>query len=167
MERMTEKYMKTENKITVAAILAMSISLGACNDSDRKKHHDQDTELPPTQTLLDVDASAYDDFVYYNLQSMQKVELSDPESSMDWHIAFRRQHIILNGGDSGAGNVEGALASTNGDFYDGSGNPVFSAFINATAENQSAHFDAATTGSELTEYIADVYVPAIDGSSTG
>lgn len=155
--------MKIKNKLILGSIVATAVMLSACNDSSKKKQQEQEEEA--TQSILNIDASDYDNFVYYNLETLEKIDVVNPETSSDWHIGFRRSSIVLNGGDAGSGNVAGALAAENTDFYDGGGSPILSAFINATGDNQTAHFDAATAGSELTEYMEDENTLAIDGNS--
>ena len=53
-----------------------------------------------------IDASSYEDWVYFSLLNSQEVVLSEaPENSMEWDIAFKRNHIKTNGGVSGIGDV--------------------------------------------------------------
>ena len=57
-------------------------------------------------TIIDIDASSYEDWVYFSLLNSQEVVLSEaPENSMEWDIAFKRNHIKTNGGVSGIGDV--------------------------------------------------------------
>ena len=47
-----------------------------------------------------IDAQNYDNWVYYNLDDDSIVDITHEESllSTDWHIAFQRNHVKLNGG---------------------------------------------------------------------
>ena len=49
------------------------------------------------------------DFTYFNFGHQEVVALTDAEAaqSAEWHIAFKRSEIRLNGGISGPGNVRG------------------------------------------------------------
>jgi len=109
-------------------------------------------------------------YTYFNLDRGQVVALTDSESStsVDWHIAFKHGDIKLNGGASGPGSVKGAVADAQADFYDGSGKPNGSIFLNASAEDELAAFNGIIHTNGLS-YAADRKIPAItgDGSSGG
>lgn len=45
-------------------------------------------------------------WVYFDFDTMDAVEVADPESSDSWDLAFRRFTIKVNGGVSGTGGVE-------------------------------------------------------------
>ncbi len=51
-----------------------------------------------------------DDFNYYNLETGKKLSISDNEAVNDnsWHIAFKRSHIKVNGGEAGPSGIVGA-----------------------------------------------------------
>ena len=61
----------------------------------------------PTDELV-VDASVKEEWVYVDLQDKMVVEVSDPESSLSWDLAFSRTQLRTNGGSSGDG-LGGAL----------------------------------------------------------
>ena len=63
----------------------------------------------PTDELV-VDASVKEEWVYVDLQDKMVVEVSDPESSLSWDLAFSRTQLRTNGGSSGDG-LGGALAA--------------------------------------------------------
>tara|TARA_B100000029_G_scaffold515167_1_gene620925 strand:+ start:1144 stop:1890 length:747 start_codon:yes stop_codon:yes gene_type:complete len=63
-------------------------------------------------TVLVVDASSYNDWVYYSIDQLSVVEIVDPENSLDWDLAFQRKHIRTNGGLAGPGNGGAAVDST-------------------------------------------------------
>jgi len=86
--------------------------------------------------------------------------------STDWHIAFKRTAIKLNGGASGPGSVRGALADTQGDFYDTATDaPNNSVFLNATANSELAAFNAVTSTVGLS-FAEDRNIPYIKGDGT-
>lgn len=64
---------------------------------------------------------------YFNLQTGQQVA----DASGNWHIAFYRYNVQLNGGDSGTGGVRGAAGPVPDGLYDGDGQPVNDAFRDA------------------------------------
>lgn len=57
------------------------------------------------------DAAADNPYIYIDLATGAKVEITDYEalSSTDWDIAIKRYVFLLNGGDSGPGGVEVAV----------------------------------------------------------
>ncbi len=60
-----------------------------------------DTGTTDGSTVLQIDASANDVWVYVDLESGTTVSESD-----DWSLAFQRFNVIVNGGISGDGDVE-------------------------------------------------------------
>jgi len=52
-----------------------------------------------TTTVLD--ATDYETWVYFELESASTVSVGDPESSQGWDLAFQRYLPKLNGGVSG------------------------------------------------------------------
>ncbi len=131
-----------------------------------------------TTTMIDATAGGFgvppgdpaNKYTYFNLATKAVVELTDTQAatSSDWHIAFKRTNIMLNGGVSGPANVKGTVADAQDDFYDASGDPVASIFSDATAESELSAFNAVTDVSSLT-FEADRNIPYIkgDGSSDG
>ena len=75
-------------------------------------------------------------FTYFNLETGQVLALSDAdaETSTDWHIAFKRTNIKLNGGVSGPGTVKAAIADAQDGFYNADGTPNTSVFTNTSAD---------------------------------
>ena len=54
---------------------------------------------------IDIDASDYSSWVYFSLSEGNIVNVPDPENSLNWDMAFKRNHIKTNGGLSGKGDV--------------------------------------------------------------
>ena len=50
--------------------------------------------------IVTIDASSWDDWVYYSFELEDIVDIVNPESSLDWDIAFQRNNIRTNGGES-------------------------------------------------------------------
>lgn len=83
-----------------------------------------------------INAASYTDWYYFNLATQTRVNLTEAQAknSAGWHLAFRRNHIRTNGGDSGIGKVSLALADAQSEFYDSQKNPIKGMFINATKD---------------------------------
>lgn len=113
-----------------------------------------------------LDASDYDNYTYFNLDTGEALSLSAAEAatSTDWHIGLRRYGVILNGGDSGPGNVKGAIAATQADFYLDD-EPNDSVFLNATAASELEHLLASYDASALS-FVADTKSAAISAPET-
>ena len=54
---------------------------------------------------IDIDASDYNSWVYFSLSDGIIVDIIEPESSLNWDLAFKRNHIKTNGGLAGQGEV--------------------------------------------------------------
>ena len=138
----------------VLAVLAASALLAGCGGASTT----QDAE-PQEQNYSErqLDASDNTDYVYINLDTNTELSLTAEQaaSSTDWHVAFRRFSVQLNGGASGPGAVAGAIADAQTDFYDAGGDPLVSVFTNATPESELSAFEAtlAAPGSWATDSV--------------
>ena len=63
-------------------------------------------------TLVTIDASSYNDWVYFSFDAASVIEIDNPENSLDWDVAFQRKHIRTNGGLGGLGEGAAAVDST-------------------------------------------------------
>src|SRR5690606_28916168 len=150
------------NKQKLAEILSLSaltLALAACGGGSSSSDRE---ETPPPATggggggdqsqvrSAVLDASSQTAYTYFNLTSGQKVALTDEQAatSTDWHIAFRRTNIKLNGGDSGPGKVSGALLVPQDDFYDENGAYIANVFLNATADSELEHLAGSLSPAE-------------------
>lgn len=126
-----------------------------------------------SETLIDATAGGFggppdhpkNKYTYFNLDSGAVVELTDAAAatSEDWHIAFKRNNIKLNGGVSGPGEVRGAVADDQAEFYNGSDDtPNVSVFLAATRDSEKPAFDAVTNADGLS-YQIDRNIPAVKG----
>ncbi len=90
------------------ALLAVFLCSQAC-----------ESEVGPPEEVFEegeivVDASSPINFVYLNLaDGGSLVSPSDPGASTDWHMAFRRYTVRLNGGVAGPGAVAGFNTGNN------------------------------------------------------
>ncbi|MCF6323220.1 MAG: hypothetical protein L3J89_02680 [Gammaproteobacteria bacterium] len=169
----------------VLAVLATAIVSG-CGGSDSVVNNGDPgsgNKPPPSSgiTTLQIDATAggfgtsptdpANKYSYLNLKSGMVVNLSDAEAAVSsaWHIAFKRTSIKLNGGVSGPGTTQGAVADAQNDFYDAAtGDAIASVFSNASPASELAAFEAVTTTNSLS-FTEDRNIPYItgDGSSDG
>ncbi|MDE0473418.1 MAG: HmuY family protein, partial [Gammaproteobacteria bacterium] len=86
---------------------------------------------------ITLDASSPVTFVYLNLADGVQLTPSDPASSTDWHMAFRRFSVRLNGGVAGPGSVGGYNLENNA----GAAGEQITAM---TPEDGEAAFEAVT-----------------------
>ncbi|MGP5631538.1 MULTISPECIES: HmuY family protein [Psychrobacter] len=84
-----------------------------------------DTALPNQVQTQTINATSNDDWVYVDLKTGQ----SSTDKDSTWQIGFKRNDVILNGGDSGSGKVGGYLAATPAGYYDAKDEPIVSQFI--------------------------------------
>jgi hypothetical protein len=144
--------------------LSASLLVGCGSSSSTEEVVEADTDMGET-AVQTIDATAYDHYTYFNLDRAEVVALTDDEAqdSTDWHIAFKRFDVILNGGNSGAGSVEGAVADMQDEFYDAEGAPNKNIFLNADPliEEESL---LATYDLSLLTFEADQAAAAIGNS---
>ena len=143
----------------LAWLILSALALMACGgDNNSDDSTDDDQEF----TSMQLNAASYEDWVYVNLTQATVVELTAEEApnSTDWHMAFRRSEVKLNGGVSGAGNVAGAVGDAQAEFYDDEGNPIVSVFTNADADIEAKALNASYDASALS-YVQDSNQPAI------
>ena len=84
-----------------------------------------DTALPNQVQTQTINATSNDDWVYVDLKTGQ----SSTDKDSTWQIGFKRNDVILNGGDSGSGKIGGYLAATPAGYYDAKDEPIVSQFI--------------------------------------
>ncbi|OZG75532.1 hypothetical protein BTA51_03075 [Hahella sp. CCB-MM4] len=134
--------------------LAGAILMVGCSSGNSPLANDETNngnENEPYSSVI-IDASANDTYTYFNLDTGKVVALTDAqaETSNAWHIAFRRLSIKMNGGSSGPGHVEGALAVSQNDFYTAGGDPNANVFLNATPNSEEEHLLAGVNIGGLT-----------------
>lgn len=78
-------------------------------------------------------------WAYYDLINGAVV---DAPSDDNWHIAFNRYNVKLNGGESGNGSVAGYVGKTPAGLYDNDGNPIASAFTSTSPDDTLADLTA-------------------------
>ena len=137
-------------------LLALAVSalvLAACDDSPTEPDPVED----PVQELT-VDAA--DDWTFIALgEEATEVTVSDRATSAGWDMGFFATGVMLNGGDAGPGDVEGACLCDNADLSD-------AAIMALTEEDGLEAFEAVTVAdipSDEEAWEGDAIVPAIDG----
>ena len=153
--------MNAPQKMSIA--LLGSVVIAGCSSGSSSSN----AVLSDTVETFDsanIDASSYTDYTYFNLETGQVVALTEAEAaaSTNWHVGFRRNAIILNGGTSGSGSVEGALGAAQDDFY-AADEPVNNVFLNASADAEDDHLLATYDVSTLT-FTEDAHQASILGS---
>lgn len=103
------------------------------------------TEPPEVfeEGTIAIDASSPISFAYLNLADGELVTPSDPSTDANWHMAFRRFSIRLNGGVAGSGSVSGFNLGNNS---------------NMSAEQVTAL--AEQDGETVFEAVSDADIPA-------
>ena len=86
-------------------LIIILIGFQGCDD-------DEENQNFPLPTIYSIDASSYDNWVYFSFELGMAVDVFEPDSSMDWDVAFKRNHIKTNGGLSGVGDGCGIVDST-------------------------------------------------------
>ena len=106
-----------------------------------------------------IDATSQVSFTYFTFaDGGSLVSVTDPRSSTDWDMAFRRYGVKLNGGVAGPGTVEGANLANNA----GAGDTEVASYTPADAE---AAFTAVTKANIATAtFIADGLMADNSGS---
>lgn len=84
-----------------------------------------DTALPNKVRTQTINASNNDNWVYFDLATGQ----STTNKEGVWQVGFKRNSVILNGGDSGTSKVGGFLAATPTGYYDAKGELIASKFM--------------------------------------
>lgn len=160
--------MKTQKpifKLSALCLSMASILMTGCSSSSDEPAliTTNDSNQSERITEVQINASSYDATVYFNILTGQTVTLTDEEasSSSAWHLGLKRTGIKLNGGDSGPGNVAGALSDSQDELYP-SGVADAQAFENLTRESE----EEALLNPNLTalNYIEDTIQAGISGS---
>ena len=123
--------------LVAAMLLASCGSSSDDNDNDASTGDSDGSDV--SYTSLKINAADYDAWQYVSLATGDVLDLTDVEAatSTDWQLAFRRTAIKLNGGVSGSGTVQVALADAQEEFYDSEGNADVSVFTNAVADTEA------------------------------
>jgi hypothetical protein len=94
---------------------------------------------PDEPGVVELDAASNSTFTYFRLSDGAIVSVTDPTTSDDWDIAFRRFAVKLNSGVAGPKSVLGYSLENNADATD-------EQVLAFTPENQLAAFEAVDAG---------------------
>jgi hypothetical protein len=75
-------------------ILAVAIVI-SCEDDDNN-------ENLLTKAVV-IESTSYTNWVYFSFEQEDVVSITDPKTSLDWDLAFLRNHMRTNSGTSGSG----------------------------------------------------------------
>lgn len=157
--------MNNTKKLLCTTISA--IALSACGGGSGSSSTDNDITVDTIYGPYSTGTVSEPSFVYFDLETMTTVELTDDEAATDtqWDVAFKRSGVYLNHND-GQEAVSAYFTENNSDFFDDDGNAVTDMFINATPESELEDFTAVTDADIPTDsslFASDVTSNIIDG----
>lgn len=88
--------MKKNLFISMVALVSAALSISSCQK-------DESSVTPTVGSVVTLNASAYDKWVYFSFETGTEVAITDFANSTDWDIAFHRGDIRVNCGQSGIG----------------------------------------------------------------
>ena len=68
--------------------------------------------LSQDEFFITIPATSYSEWIYFSFNSNDIIEINNPETSLEWDLAFQRNHIKTNSGLSGPGGGGGYVDST-------------------------------------------------------
>lgn len=91
--------------------------------------------------IYNVDASSYNDWVYFSFELGAIINIINPEISLEWDIAFKRNHMITNGGLSGSGSgcaiIDENQSWTNDSFSSSDEIPIYDCQVDKIIEGDN------------------------------
>lgn len=127
-------------------VLMLIVMIGVTTVSCKKKELEFENEVNEYSKKYEyLDARSYTEWVYFSFSQNAIVTISNPETSLDWDIAFHRGDVKLNGGASGVGS--GAAIKTTSKNWDEITNAPTSGYVNDSIGKIVTSF----TGSGVTE----------------
>lgn len=123
-----------------------------------------DRSAPTVVRTASVNASG-SDWVYYDLAAN-----AVSTASGNWHIAFNRYNVKLNGGESGSGKVAGFVGKTPAGFYDAAGAAIaaqFTATSNLTATVADLSASDLTLPATAARWVKDSTASKLQAAYTG
>ncbi len=102
--------------LPIAFVLGLGF-IGCSDDDDNTNPAGPSDEDTVSYSEYQIDATDAEAFVYYSLATDQEVTVSDPESSTDWSVGFKRYQLKLNGGSSGTSGMKAVDLESLGNEY--------------------------------------------------
>ncbi len=93
--------MKHTKKWIIPVFVSLTLIFVSCNDDETEQ------PTPPPENVVEgtitIDATSYEDWVYFAFHEDTIVEIENFSTSMDWDIGFHRFDVRTNCGTSGPG----------------------------------------------------------------
>ena len=147
--------------LMIISAACLSIMLGACGGGSSSNNNQTDETTAETITYgpLSTGSVAAPSFVYFDLETMSQVALTEAEAQTNtqWDVAFKRSGVYLNNANS-ASAVSAYFTGNNAEFFDANGAAISDAFINATPDTELADFTNVTAANiplDTTMFVAD------------
>lgn len=155
------------NALILTAIVGVTAGCSSSSDDNKTK----EVAGGDQESYKDVSIDATSGTTYFNLETGKVATLTDEAAatSTDWHLGFKRNNIIVNGGFGRAGSVQAAVAVAQDDFYNDDGTVNASVFLNASAEQELDHLTAEVNVAALAQsraYKQDVKTSAVKKPGT-
>ena len=93
------------SKINIVSIIFFTMLFHSCDNDNNLSVECNIDDL----NIVTIDARSWNDWIYYSFDLEQIVNVTNPDNSLNWDIAFKRNHIKTNGGDSGIGEACGIV----------------------------------------------------------
>lgn len=91
---------------TLVGLLLFGFLFSACGKKGEAPINAMD------KTVENVDATAWDKWVYFSFEKGKVVTVDDPTKSLEWDMAFRRNNFRVNGANGFAGKAEVSMTSS-------------------------------------------------------
>ena len=101
--------------LKILYLILIGLSFWSCDDQTvlSDDGNQGNSDLTPEGIILEVDASSLTTWVYYSFSNHSFIEPENPESNLEWDIAFQRYHFRTNSGLSGSGRGGAYVDSIN------------------------------------------------------
>ena len=86
-------------------VVGCAPSLMPAEDTDTDTDADTEPLIETVDGQVFVNASDYDNWVYFEIDEGLEVFPGNPDDSIDWDLAFKRFNVKINGGISGTGGM--------------------------------------------------------------
>lgn len=153
--------------ITALSVISMALLLAGCSSSDDDNSKDEQIVeyMPTSYGPYSTGTSSAPKFVYFDLETGTTLALTEEQAQTndDWDLAFNRTKIYLN--NQATVPVSMYFTGNNAEYYDSEGAVVVDAFVNASAEDELADYEAVTIADVPADenFVTDVTENILDG----
>lgn len=139
------------------SLLLFAFILVSCNKKE-------DIPVASTKvTIEDLNATAWDKWVYFSFATGKEVTVTEPEKSMEWDVAFRRNNFRINGANGFNGKAQVCL--TESEDFDAVSSSAAKAFVgNIEATIKASSGMGKPVQIETTYYVSSA--PTFDKNTT-